>query len=81
MVHIEVLRLFILSIHDKRVNGNLGPARTLYGIPQQGAAEFTAMIGARDGEPPQARHGYRRIAWQTFGKSDWHLREEDPGRG
>ena len=34
MVQIEALRLFILSIDDKRVNGNLGPARTLYCIPQ-----------------------------------------------
>ena len=80
MVQIEALRLFILSIDDKRVNGNLGPARTLYCIPQQGAAEFTAMIGVRDGKAPQACHGHRGIAWQTFGESGWHLREEDPGR-
>src|ERR1035437_8336662 len=52
MVQIEALRLFILCIDDKRVNGNLGPARTLYCIPQQGAAEFTAMIVARDGKAP-----------------------------
>ena len=43
MVQIEALRLFILSIDDQRVNGNLGAARTLYCIPQQGAAEFTAI--------------------------------------
>ena len=80
MVEIEALRLFILSINDKRVNGNLGPARTLYCIPQQGAAEFTVMIGERDGKAPQARDRYRWIAWQTFGEPDWHLREEDPAR-
>ena len=80
MVQIEALRLFILSINDKRVNGNLGPARTLYCIPQQGAAEFTAMIGVRDGKAPQACHGHRGIAWQTFGEPGWHLREEEPGR-
>ena len=80
MVQREALRLFILSIDDKRVNGNLGPARTLYGIPQQGAAEFTAMIGARDGKAAQARDGYGGIAWQTFGEPGWHLREENPGR-
>ena len=81
MVQIEALRLFILSIDHKRVNGNLGPARTLYCIPQQGAAEFTAMPGARDGKAPQACDGYRGIARQAFGKSNGHLREENPGRG
>ena len=81
MVQIEALRLFILSIDDKRINGYLGPARTLYCIPQQGAAEFTAMIGARDGKAPQPCHRYGWVGWQTFGESDWHLREQDPGRG
>jgi hypothetical protein len=80
MVQIEALRLFILSINDKRVNGNFGPPRTLYCIPQQGASEFTAMIGARDGKAAQARDGYGGIAWQTFGEPGWHLREENPGR-
>ena len=45
MVQIEALRLIVLGIDDKRVNGNLGSARALYRIPQQGAAEFTAVIG------------------------------------
>ena len=81
MVQIEALCLFILGIDDERVNGNFGPARTLYCIPQQGASEFAAMIGARDGKAPQGCDGHRRIAWQTFGESDWNLREEDPGRG
>ena len=80
MVQIEALRLLILGIDDKRVNGDLGPRRTLYCIPQQGTSEFTVMIGARDGKAPQARDRYRWIAWQTFGEADWHLREEDPAR-
>ena len=80
MVEIEALRLFVLSIDDQRVNGNFGPAGTLYRIPQQGASEFTAMIGARNGKAPQACDGYRGIAWQTFGAPGWHLREEEPGR-
>ncbi len=41
---IEVLGSLILGIHDKRVNGNLGPGGAVDGIPQQGAAEFLAMI-------------------------------------
>jgi hypothetical protein len=81
MVQIEAFRLIILGINDQRVNGDFGPPRALYCIPQQGASEFTAMIGARDGKAPQARDGYCRIAWQTFGKSDWHLREEYAARG
>ena len=80
MVRIEALRLVILGVNDERVNGNLGPARALYRIPQQGASEFAAMIGARDGKAPQPCHGYRGIAWQTFGESGWHLGEEDPSR-
>ena len=80
MVQIEALRVFILGVNDERVNGNFGPARTLYGIPQQGASESTAMPGARDGKAPQACDGHRGIAWQTFGEPDWHLREENPAR-
>ena len=80
MVQIEALRLLILGIDDKRVNGDLGPRRTLYCIPQQGASEFTAMTGARHGKASQACDGYRGIAWQTFGEPGWHLREEEPGR-
>ena len=78
MVQIEALRLFILGINDKRVHGDFGPAGTLYGIPQQGTPEFTAMIGEGDGKAPQARDGYCRIARQAFGKSDWHLRKKHP---
>lgn len=78
MMRIETLRLFVLGIDDKRVHGDFGPAGTLYGIPQQGTPEFTAMIGESDGKAPQARDGYCRIAWQAFGKSDWHLRKEHP---
>jgi hypothetical protein len=81
MVQIEALRLFILRIDDKRVNGDFGPPRTLYRIPQQGASEFAAMIGERDGKPPQARDGHGGIAWQTFGEPGWHLREENPASG
>ena len=80
MVQIEALRLVILGINDKRVHGDFGLAGTIYGIPQQGTPEFTAMKGARDGKAPQARDGYCRIAWQAFGKSDWHLRQEHPTR-
>ena len=76
MVRIETLRLFILGINDKRVHSDFGPTGTVYGIPQQGTAEFTAMIGESDGKAPQARDGYCRIARQTFGKPDWHLRKE-----
>jgi hypothetical protein len=47
----EALGLFILSIDHQRVNGNFGPARTLYRIPQQGASEFAAVIGDGDGLP------------------------------
>jgi hypothetical protein len=79
MVQIETLCLFILGIHDKRVHGQLGPAGALYGVPQQGAPEFPAMIGKSDGQASQARDGYRRIAWQAFGESDRHLREENSG--
>ena len=81
MVQIEVLRLFILGIDDKRVRGDFGPAGALYGIPQQGAAEFTALIGKSDGKASQARDGHRRIAGQAFGESDWHLGEENSGGG
>ena len=81
MVQIKALRLFILGIDDQRVDGNFGLARTLYRIPQQGASEFAAMKGERDGKAPQARDGYRGIAWQTFGEPGWHLREENPGHG
>src|SRR5450756_2172778 len=81
MVQIETLRLFILGIDDQRVHGDFGPAGTLHGIPQQGTPEFTAMIGESDGKASQARDGYRRVAWQAFGESDWHLREENPARG
>jgi hypothetical protein len=81
MVQIEILRLFILGIDDKRVHGDFGPAGALYGIPQQGPPEFTAMIGKSDGQSSQARDGYRRIAWQAFGESDWHLREENSAGG
>ncbi len=76
----EALRLFILSINDNRVNGDFGPARTPYCIPQHSASEFPAMIGARDGKAPQACDGYRGIAWQTFGEPDRHLREENRAR-
>ena len=81
VVEIEVLRLFILGIDDKRVNGNFGPPRTLDCIPQQGASEFTAMPGESDGKAPQARDGYHGIAWQAFGEPDWHPREENPAGG
>ena len=76
MVHIEGLRLVILGINDNRVHGDFGPTGTLYGIPQQGSPKFTAMVGESDGKAPQARDRYCRIAWQAFGKSDWHLRKE-----
>ena len=36
------------------------------------------MIGEGDGKAAQARDRYGRIAWQAFGKSDWHLRKEHP---
>lgn len=81
MVQIETLCLFILGIDNKRVHGDFGPAGALYGIPQQGAAEFTAMIGKSDGQASQPRDGYRRIARQAFGESDWHLREENSAGG
>ena len=80
MVRIEALRLFILGIDDKRVDGDFGPAGTLYGVPQQGTAEFMAMIGESDCKAPQARDGHRRITWQAFGKPDRHLRKEHPAR-
>jgi hypothetical protein len=75
MVQIEALRLFILSIDDKRVNGDFRPAGTLDRIPQQGASEFMAVIGESDGKASHARDGYCRVAWQAFGKPDWHLRK------
>ena len=78
MVQIETRRLFIFGIHDKHVHGDFGPNGTLYGIPQQCAPEFTAMIGESDGKAPQARDGYCGIARQAFGQSDWHLRKEHP---
>jgi hypothetical protein len=57
MVRIETLRLFILGINDKRVHRDFGPTGTLYGIPQQGTAEFTAMIGESDGKAPRRATG------------------------
>ena len=81
MVRIEALRLFILGINCQRINGNFGSSRTPYCIPQQGAPEFTAMIGKSDGQAPQARDRYRGIAWHALGESDWHRREENPARG
>jgi hypothetical protein len=81
MVQIEILRLFILGIDDKRIHGDFGPAGALYGIPQQGTPEFTAMIGKSDGQASQARDRYRRIAWQAFGESDWHLRKQNSAGG
>jgi len=33
MMPIEALRLLVLGINDKRVNGNLGPGGTVYRIP------------------------------------------------
>ena len=81
MVQIEILRLFILGIDDQRVHGDFGPAGALYGIPQQGAPEFVALIGKRDGQATQARDGYRGIAWQAFGESDRHLREQNSAGG
>lgn len=58
MVRIETLRLFVLGLDDKRVQGDFGSTGALYGIPQQGAPEFTAVIGERDGKASQARDGY-----------------------
>jgi hypothetical protein len=81
IVEIETLRLFILGINDKSVHGDFGPTGTLYGIPQQGTPEFTAMKGESDGKAPQARDGYGRIAWLAFDESEWHLREKNPARG
>jgi len=46
---IESLRLVVLSVHHERIDGHLGSSRTVYGIPQQGAAEFEALIGKRNG--------------------------------
>ncbi len=73
MVRIEALRRFVLGVNDQRVNGDFAAAGALYRIPPQGASEFTAMIGARDGKAPQPCDGYRGIAWRTFGEPDWHL--------
>jgi hypothetical protein len=77
MMPIEALRLFILSIDDKRVDGNFGPGGTVHGIPQEDTSEFEAMIGKSDGKASQAGDGNRRITWQTLGKRGWHLDEED----
>jgi len=81
VVQIEARRLFILSIDDKRVNRDIGPPRTLNCIPQQGASELTAMVGDSDRKAPQTRDRHHGIAWQTFGESHWHPREENPARG
>ena len=55
MVRIEALRRFVLGVNDQRVNGDFAAAGALYRIPPQGASEFTAMIGARDGRRPSRR--------------------------
>jgi len=81
MVQIEALRLFILDINDKRIDGNFGSTGTGHRIPQQGASEFAAMVGEGDGKATQARDGNGRITRQTFGKPGWHLRQEYPARG
>ena len=80
MVQIEPLRLLILGINDKRVNGNVGPAGTFYGVPQQGSSEFEAVIGESNRKAPHSRDGNRRITWQTLGKPGWDLAEENPAR-
>jgi hypothetical protein len=67
-------------VDDNRVSGNFGPVGTLYCIPQQGSSEFQAMIGESDGQASQSGDGNRRIAWQTFRQSGWHLREKNPTR-
>jgi hypothetical protein len=77
---IEAGRLFVFSIHDKRVDGNFGPAGAVHGVPQERASELEALIGKSDGKASQARDGDRGIAWQTPGKRGWYLGEEDPTR-
>lgn len=81
MVQIEALRLLILGIDDERVNGDLGPPRALYRIPQEGASEFPAVPGDGYGKATQTCDGYGGIAWQTFRKPDRQLREGYSARG
>ena len=57
MMPIEALRLLVVGIHDKRVNGNLGPGRAVYGVPQQGASELKSTISDRDSKASQSATG------------------------
>jgi hypothetical protein len=81
MMPIEALRLLVLGIHDKRVDGNLRPIGAVYRIPQKGASEVAAMIGESDRQASEPCDGNGRIAGQTLGKGGGHLREEDAARG
>ncbi len=58
---VKTFRLLVLRVNDKRIHGNVGPAGTVYRIPQQGAAEFEAAIRQSRGKMPQARNGNRRV--------------------
>ena len=81
MVQIEGFRLFILGINDKSMHSDFRPGGTIHGVPQQGAPKFASMVGESDGKAPQPRDGHSGIAWQAFGKPDWHLSKENPACG
>jgi hypothetical protein len=78
---IEFLRLFVLGIHDECINGNLGPCGPVYCVPEQGSPELEAPAGKGDGQAPEARNGYGRIARQAFRKWVRHFSEWNAAGG